>query len=240
MKKKISEDKYTGESQSGKRHGTGRCEYGNGEVYEGEWKNGKRDGFGIFIGTDGCRYMGQFKNDNYHGYGTMYASDEKRPDATVISGQWVNGDADGIGVVFGGDGKVYAGQISKTRLSGIGLKISEEGISAGQTAVDQGYSLSLLFRNDGTTGLSRRKDGKLHGKQMNYCADGSRQVTKFDNGNKDIISYIEMSDGTMIIGEMDDQGVLDGEVSLIYPDGRKFKRSFTKGKELSDWQPAEY
>jgi len=240
MNKKNSKDKYTGSKKNNKPHGIGICKYENGDIYEGEWKNGKHNGFGIFVGSDGCRYMGQFKNGKKHGYGTIYCSNDSIPDATVISGQWENREAEGIAVVFCEKNKSYAGQVSKTHLTGIGINISEEGISAGQNGVEHGNSFMLLFRNDGTTGLSIKMNGKHHGDQINFNPDGSRLVTRFNNGIRERISYIEMPDGTMIIGEMDDSGILDGEVSLIYPDGKKFKRSFVKGKELGDWESCEY
>ena len=240
MSRKVSEEKYTGEKKNGKPHGTGRCEYENGEIYDGEWKDGIHDGFGTYITNDGCRYMGQFKNGKYNGYGTMYASNDEVPDAMVISGQWVNGDAEGIAVVFGEEIKGYAGQISEDRLTGVGCSFLNNGIRVGKRSDDDGYSFSLLYRNDGITSLVSKKDGELHGKQINFCSDGSQQVSKYSNGIKDKISYIELQDGTTIIGEMDENGVLDGEISLLYPDGRKLKRHFIRGTQIGDWIPEEY
>ena len=50
---------YTGDFKDGKRHGTGKYIYPNGDIYEGEWKNNIREGEGTFtheeIGRASCR-----------------------------------------------------------------------------------------------------------------------------------------------------------------------------------------
>lgn len=41
-------DFYVGEKKDGKKHGTGKMIYANGDTYEGSWKNDKYHGFGVF------------------------------------------------------------------------------------------------------------------------------------------------------------------------------------------------
>jgi hypothetical protein len=41
-------DFYVGEKKEGKKHGTGKMIYANGDTYEGSWKNDKYHGFGVF------------------------------------------------------------------------------------------------------------------------------------------------------------------------------------------------
>lgn len=232
MGKKASEDKYTGSEKNGKRNGNGKCEYGNGDVYEGEWKNDKKNGFGVMITEDGCRYMGQFKNDKFHGYGTLFVSNDTSPDASVMSGQWVNDKAEGFSVVVTEDKICYAGQVSKSRLTGIGCTLGDNLIHAGEISDKKGMSYSIIFGFEGTVCIQRKKDGKSHGEQVTYGLDGSKRVSKYNEGVKDSISYIEMPDGSMVLGEINADGVIDGEVTIVHPDGRKVNRRFVKGVEV--------
>ena len=41
-------DFYVGEKKDGKKHGTGKMIYANGDTYEGSWENDKYHGFGVF------------------------------------------------------------------------------------------------------------------------------------------------------------------------------------------------
>ena len=52
---------YVGSFIAGRRQGTGRIEYRNGDTYEGLWMNGGMVGDGRFtVGSDGTEYSGQF------------------------------------------------------------------------------------------------------------------------------------------------------------------------------------
>ena len=64
---------YIGDFKDGKRHGTGKYIYPNGDTYEGEWKNNIREGEGTFTHEDDSHtYVGGFVNDVFHGWGSIH------------------------------------------------------------------------------------------------------------------------------------------------------------------------
>jgi len=49
---------YTGEMNSGIRHGNGAQLWDDGAKYEGEWRHDKASGYGTFYHVDGDIYQG--------------------------------------------------------------------------------------------------------------------------------------------------------------------------------------
>ena len=56
--------------QAGKRHGTGRYTWPNGDVYDGEWADGVQSGTGVKTYCNGDQYTGSWSNNKKHGKGT--------------------------------------------------------------------------------------------------------------------------------------------------------------------------
>jgi hypothetical protein len=49
-------DRYDGQFKDGKKHGTGRINFTNGEKYTGNWIEDERTGRGVFTWPNGDRY----------------------------------------------------------------------------------------------------------------------------------------------------------------------------------------
>jgi hypothetical protein len=69
---------YSGQWRDGKRHGTGKLQWGQGSSYAGDWFYDRRHGMGTLTYPSGDRFEGEFRNNKYHA-GTFYmASGDKR------------------------------------------------------------------------------------------------------------------------------------------------------------------
>ena len=53
---------YVGQFVRGKKEGTGRMTYSNGEVYEGEWKYNQPHGTGVYTKANGTSFHAWFQN----------------------------------------------------------------------------------------------------------------------------------------------------------------------------------
>ena len=77
MKTLMDNARYEGQwnTLTGKRHGRGYQEWGDGSVYEGYWQDDKACGKGRLIHADGDIYDGNWKNDKADGYGQYTHAD---------------------------------------------------------------------------------------------------------------------------------------------------------------------
>ncbi len=69
------EDKYSGATKAGKRHGKGTLIKGDGTKYVGEFRNGEFEGKGVLEKPDGGKYEGEFKNSLFHGKGKFSSAE---------------------------------------------------------------------------------------------------------------------------------------------------------------------
>jgi len=228
---------YDGDLVDDMPHGRGRCVYNNGDIYEGEWKEGWRHGFGVLIESSGCRYMGQFFEDKMHGFGTMYFPQENGTDMEIISGQWSGDKVDGLAVMHcTWDGLINAGQFRDSRPFGVSCAVLETGVCAGNMIAGEGYSYLLNYHHNGAVMFSIKKDGRLHGEQLTFAADGSRQVRCYYDGVSDGLARMEDTEGNMVIGGMDDEDSLHGDVTMIRSDGIKLTCRYNHGAQVSKWE----
>ena len=86
----------------GRRNGTGRCHFSNGDIYEGEWNKDDIEGIGCYSWKDTSSvYVGEWLKKNRHGNGVYLTFNE--PNKTegkkkhkkyalfsLISGEWKN------------------------------------------------------------------------------------------------------------------------------------------------------
>ena len=82
----VAIHRYEGHFVNGKRHGSGTCEYANGDIYEGEWRNNERSGSGLMLLANGDRFEGIFRGDKKNGSGKYYYRDTRK----MYEGEWVN------------------------------------------------------------------------------------------------------------------------------------------------------
>lgn len=87
VRKRFHDSLYEGYTVNGKRDGTGKCYYNNGNIYSGSWKNDRKNGQGTYKWADGSKYIGNWQNDQMHGRGTLFNSDG----SIYFSGQWEYG-----------------------------------------------------------------------------------------------------------------------------------------------------
>ena len=123
---------YDGDLVDGKRQGTGKMTYTNGDVYDGTWWNDGRYAIGKMTYADGGVYKGGFSDSVYgtgrSGRGKMtYANgdvydgnwfDDKRKEygrmkyanGDIYDGEWLNDMRQGDGMMEYADGDVYEGE----------------------------------------------------------------------------------------------------------------------------------
>jgi hypothetical protein len=94
---------YTGEMNSGRRHGTGVALHRSGSKYSGQWRDNLKEGKGEFWYSNGDYYAGSFHNDLMHGPGRYVSAD-----GTVFEGTFVADERDGPGLVIYPDGRRYS------------------------------------------------------------------------------------------------------------------------------------
>lgn len=63
---------YDGSWVSNLRHGRGRYHYANGDVYDGEWVADHRTGYGAYCYKNGDVFVGNYIKDKKEGLGTLY------------------------------------------------------------------------------------------------------------------------------------------------------------------------
>ena len=74
------------DESTGKKSGTGRMVFKNGDVYEGAWLDDKRHGKGVYHFANGDVFECHFVSGVKHGEGSyLYAQGE------LCSGTWQNG-----------------------------------------------------------------------------------------------------------------------------------------------------
>jgi radial spoke head protein 1 len=89
---------YVGEFLNGKKHGTGKMLYPNGDAYYGQWANDLFQGEGSYKYANGDVYSGQWTNGQKNGQGTyLYAANNSQLVGTwgknvCTKGRWIHSD----------------------------------------------------------------------------------------------------------------------------------------------------
>jgi len=189
---------YTGQFQSGKRHGHGRLE--NAELnisYEGEWQSSYRHGYGEALSGSISKYKGEWMNGKRHGKGLMVFDSEN-----TFDGQWVEDTPQGFGTWEGNKSK-YVGEWKAGKPEGEGQYIW----------VDASLSIQSIpksFMHNHYEGSWL--DGKRHGKGTFFYADGAKYVGDWDNNLKHGPGVYTYPDGRVFRGEFSGDAMV-GSVS---------------------------
>ncbi len=149
----------------------------------------------IDVDKNGYRYEGKLKNGKYHGKGTLY-----RPDGSKLyEGDWVNGKKNGKFNVFNNDGSLrYEAEFDDDTAT----VVDEDGYKyVGQMKDGKRHGKGIEYRPDGTKLYEGNwVDGKRHGKGTSYCSDGSKIYDgDWVNGLKHGKGAFYCSDGSMFI-----------------------------------------
>ena len=123
---------YKGEFRNGVKHGEGRMTYSSGNYYQGAWTYNKKNGFGIMDWvSDNERYTGVWENDNPNGVGSLVWLDNKgetKVQRNRYSGQFLNGNREGLGVFYYANGSIYEGEFVSNKKHGYAVYTDEVGV----------------------------------------------------------------------------------------------------------------
>lgn len=110
-------ERYVGEWSAGKKHGTGRYFYKNGDFYDGEFRFNIAKGKGIYVHTlSGSIYKGEWDRDMRNGRGTYVFKNGSR-----YTGNWVDNQIHGKGKMDFEVGAYYRGEFEHNRKHGRGI-----------------------------------------------------------------------------------------------------------------------
>lgn len=126
--------KYTGSRVDGKKSGTGKYEWNNGNVYEGEFSDDLMHGTGKLTIVGEGTYEGEFVQGKRSGDGTFTFAN-----GDVYKGDWVDDKMEGSGVYTFANGDVYSGAFSNNKFNGTGT-YKKDGSSYTGTWKDNVYN----------------------------------------------------------------------------------------------------
>ena len=106
---------YTGNTQNGKKYGTGTFKWNDGAVYEGEWKKDKINGKGKLTIPEKGTYEGYFKNGQKEGQGKYTFSN-----GDIYEGNFSKDKMSGQGKYTFKNGDTYSGEFSDNQFNGQG------------------------------------------------------------------------------------------------------------------------
>jgi hypothetical protein len=110
-------ERYVGEWSAGKKHGTGRYFYKNGDFYDGEFRFNVAKGKGVYVHTvAGSIYKGEWDRDMRNGRGTYVFKNGSR-----YTGNWVDNQIHGKGKMDFDVGAYYRGEFQHNRKHGRGI-----------------------------------------------------------------------------------------------------------------------
>lgn len=110
-----TDGKYTGSRVDGKKSGTGKYVWNNGDVYEGEFSNDLMHGTGKLTIVGQGTYEGEFVQGKKSGEGTFTFAN-----GDVYKGDWVDDKMEGSGEYKFANGDVYKGTFSNNKFNGNG------------------------------------------------------------------------------------------------------------------------
>ncbi|KAL4476421.1 hypothetical protein ABPG74_010154 [Tetrahymena malaccensis] len=128
--------------------------------YEGDIMNNIVEGYGYLEMKNGDKYEGYFKNNKINGKGIYYYSEQDQYNRKMYKGSFVNGRAEGFGILDWKNGDKYIGDFKNNKLEGKGILY-----------YDNSEKYDGYFKN-----------GKRDGKGIYHYKDGKYQERKYLNG----------------------------------------------------------
>jgi hypothetical protein len=224
---KNNREYYTGEFKNGKRHGSGKLVWKNGQMCEGDWandtlngkgkviysvhdesmrkyyigdfKDGKKHGRGRVENTLGAFYEGDFENDQINGTGKS-----RWEDGNSHEGEYVNGKRNGKGTFYWANGNKYEGEFKNEKLCGIGTFTWPSGIKYfGEFANDAPNGNGTYLYHPASIALiyeGEFKDWNKHGFGKLFGRNGERYEGQFKEGVYSGFGKYYFKDGTRFEG----------------------------------------
>lgn len=196
-----------GTLKNGKLSGEGKRYVSEKLVEEGTFSNGKLHGRGVAYNSDGTACRGEFSN------GQPYTATGSFPIGRgdfIYTGEWINGGAEGHGLLKSADGKEKVEGYFKGGLNGNVIWFFKNG-KRYEGAIQNGQRHGrgrLISENNVLIYDGEYKDGKQHGRGVLYSPSGWKYEGEFKNG-------LKHGQGTMYYN----QGSWTGE----WKDGERFK-----------------
>ena len=123
------------------------------------------------------------------------------------SGEWLDGQPHGYGMIKYGDGVVYIGNFAQGDRQGRGI----------------------LFFPDGSTYSGEFRFNIWNGEGTMMLPDGSRYMRTFQNGEAYGPVTLLFTDGSKYVGQMNEDNMAQGYGTLSYPDGTVYQGNFLNG-----------
>lgn len=254
-------DKYCGEWLKGDYHGKGTMLYANGDKYEGEWKHSEKNGNGVVTYADGqkfegiwendkefegngyCQYddsyyIGEIKNGKRNGYGT-YVWLNANTANKEYSGEWLDGNYHGKGVMLYRNGDKYDGEWVKNNKEGQGIMQYANGDTySGGWLHDQKHGIGEFYWESPARTSPKKHNGNYendvicgHGSMM--YANGDTYEGEFLDGKRNGTGTYKWYQNT-IEKEYTGQwlaGEYHGNGTMIYSNGDKFEGEWKNNKK---------
>ena len=180
-----------------------RVIYEDGGIYIGGWKNGERNGKGRYTSSDGQEvYEGEWKDDERSGYGEIFLKDGSK-----YKGEWLEDNFEGIGTYTFHDGNYSEGGWRKGKRHG----------------------RNKMFEEDGTLIMeSEWLDGIRNGVCKYYFGSSCAEVL-FINGEQSNQMRLELNDGSVYVGQHDDDLNCHGQGHMTYKNGTCYEGEWKDG-----------
>jgi hypothetical protein len=223
-------DRYEGDFQKSLRHGKGVfTERATGTVYDGEWRHDQRHGNGVL--TSGMKdfiYDGKWEHNMRAGYGHCVIRG-----CETYTGYWRANQFHGTGKYIDAEGNVYDGEFAHGQKHGMGKQMF--------TVQKEAYSGEWKRgRRDGTGDATFADGAKYSGSWKNDVRDGEgtftsaageRYTGQWRNGIREGSGVlVHPTTGITKEGSWLNDEPVDGEWTILFPDGSKFTGECVKGR----------
>ncbi|KAI9994231.1 hypothetical protein PInf_016799 [Phytophthora infestans] len=235
-------DVYEGEFKEGHRNGFGIfTERATGNTYEGQWMQDLRHGSGVL--TSGSRdfiYDGAWENDERCGYGHCVISGGRE----TYSGQWRGNSFHGTGNYTDAEGNIYEGEFVQGKKHGVGKLIAPASeLQSDSTVPQQTQQYTGEWRDgcreglgdavfsDGSRYSGQWKDDLQTGEGTFTSTEGDRYVGQWRRGCREGAGVLTIgSSGVAKEGQWCRDEPVDGEWTIVFPDGSKFTGECVGGR----------
>jgi hypothetical protein len=219
--------KYTGQFQTGARHGVGKMTYADGNVYEGPFVQGRKQGDGgTMTYLNGDRYVGQWSSDLPNGKGKYFFKTKER-----YEGDFKNGTFEGQGTMTYPDGAYYRGAWKQNRKNGNGVLVSPDGEETRGTWV-----MGKLSNQPQTSAPPRENTNSTAQTSANKPAKPTSTANKPSATKPDVTGlrncgtaycrsgqgYYDYPDGSRWVGEFK-EGTPNGRGVCYYSNGDRYE-----------------
>ena len=155
---------YTGQFKMGERLGYGTQTFANGIKYEGEWQDGVAHGSGTMTWKSGAWYTGQYNMGMRHGHGTKTFADGGR-----YEGEWEDDQFEGKGSLILSGGETYEGDFKNHKRDGYGKNVWPNGdVYIGEFKNDTGHGKGKFTYASGKVVEGMFEDGVSYKERASY------------------------------------------------------------------------